>query len=129
MIDETKYGEKNGKSQNIFHEDKAIKTLVELLKLSERKKRNYMGDMFKYNSLLFLFYLNKMNKDRFKLINSIYWLYHKDRNGAAHTHPKNIVDAERVREQVIGLREITLIESQKQQIFNSIAYKLIHNLD
>lgn len=127
MIMETQY--KKNPDKNIFHADKAIKTLVELLKLSERKQKNYSGDMFKYNSLLFLFNLNKMNEDRFRLINSIYWLYHKDRNGAAHTHPKNIEDAERVREQVIGLKKITIDRSYKEQISNSITYKLIHNLD
>lgn len=114
MIDKTKYGEKDGKSQNVFHLSKAGRALGEFLKYGPS------GDLFMYNTLLFMYYHDKkmIDDDIFELFRRIYCLYHKDRNGSAHTHSKNLEDAKRVRKSVIG----------EKDSLDSLTYSLLHNL-
>lgn len=114
MIDKTKYGEKDGKPQNVFHLSKAGKSLGEFLKYGPS------GDLFMYNTLLFMYYHDKkmINENFFELFRRVYCLYHKDRNGSAHTHSKNLNDAKRVRKSVIG----------EKDSLGSLTYSLLHEL-
>ena len=99
MTDETPSKNPN---RSIFYTDKVSRKLVEFLKFG------VSGDIYMYNTLLFVYHMNparhsEIERERiFEIAKDIYILYHNDRNGSAHTNTKTNEDATRIRGRVIG---------------------------
>jgi hypothetical protein len=106
----------DGTPNPIFKYSKAGKKLTAFMNFG------VSGDMYMYNTLLFIYYVEtkKIDNPKFEFFKKVYELYIDERNGSAHTHTKSSEDADKVRIIVMG------DENSKHE---SMVYKLVHSLN